>query len=145
MNFRNMNRDLAPGLRIDRSNIDGKGCFATRQFRQHRRVAEYIGERITLVEAERRRQDRCRKSICDVDLPSSIDGSFCGNGTEYINHSCEPNCYVVVVQGRIFLHAIRDIAAGEEITTSYLYELSQEGTRCRCHSFSCTEGVRSDE
>src|SRR5262245_38827987 len=103
-----MNQNLAPGLRIDDSPIDGTGCFATRNFGQHERVAEFVGEKISFREAERRRLESWRRSICDVDFQWSIDGSYDGNGTEYINHSCDPNCYVVVLQGRIFLHATRD-------------------------------------
>src|SRR5690349_20421137 len=110
-----MNQNLAPGLRIGNSVIDGKGCFATRNFRQHERVAEFVGEKITIAEAERRRVQPRRQSICDVDLQWSIDGSYCGNGTEYINHSCDANCYIVVLQGRIFVHAARDIVVGEEL------------------------------
>jgi SET domain-containing protein len=132
-------RALAPGLRIARSAIDGKGVFATRHFQQYQQVAEYVGEKITLAEAERRRLEPGKKSICDVDLDWSIDGRYGGNGTEYINHSCDPNCYVAVLDGRIFLYATRDIAAGEELTTSYRYELEREGGRCRCDSLSCVE------
>jgi SET domain-containing protein len=141
-----MKHNLAPGLRIGNSAINGKGCFATRNFRHHERVAEFAGEKITFEEAERRRLEPWRKSICDVDLQWSIDGSNGGNGTEYINHSCDPNCYVVVLQGRIFLHATRDIVAGDELTTKYLYELGLEGARCCCRSLDCVEmrGMRGD-
>src|SRR5712664_930763 len=117
-----MNQKLAPGLRVAESRIDGSGCFAASDFRRDQRIAEYVGERITFAEAERRQQEPGKKCVCDIDKEWSIDGSLGGNGTQYINHSCDPNAYLVTFEGRLFLHALRDIAATEEITAEYLYE-----------------------
>src|SRR5512141_273951 len=107
-----MNQRLAPGLTIARSKIHGKGCFAAILFCQNQQIAEYVGERISLAEAERRRCASGEQCICDVDAEWAIDGSRSGNGTQYVNHSCQPSSYVIVFQGRIFLNALREIAAG---------------------------------
>lgn len=129
----------APGLRISLSLIEGLGCFAAVHFYRHQLIAEYVGEKITIAEAERRRREPGRKSICDVDREWSIDGSRGGNGTQYINHSCDPSCYLAVLRGRMFLYALRDIEPGEEITAEYLYELELEGRTCKCHSSVCVD------
>ena len=134
-----MNQSLAPGIRVARSRIDGKGCFATVKFCQDEKIAEYVGERISLAEAECRRRAPGKKCICDVDSEWSIDGNHGGNGTQYINHSCEPNSYVVISEGRVFLHALREINPGEEITTDYLYEVKLDETECRCRTATCRE------
>jgi SET domain-containing protein len=134
-----MNQGMAPGIGVARSRIDGKGCFATVKFCRDQQIAEYIGERISLAEAERRRLAPGKKSICDVDSEWSIDGSGGGNGTQYVNHSCEPNSYLVISEGRVFLHALREIIPGEEITTDYLYELKLDETECRCRMATCLE------
>jgi SET domain-containing protein len=134
-----MNQSLAPGIGVARSKIDGKGCFATVKFCRDQQIAEYIGERISLAEAERRRLAPGKKSICDVDSEWSIDGSGGGNGTQYVNHSCEPNSYLVISEGRVFLHALREIIPGEEITIDYLYELKLDETECRCRMATCLE------
>ena len=134
-----MNQSLAPGLLVAKSGIDGKGCFATVHFRRNQRIAEYVGERISFAQAECRRRAPGKKCICDVDPEWSIDGSRGGNGTQYINHSCDPDSYLVVSKGRVFLHALREISAGEEITMEYLYELGLERTRCNCRTASCVE------
>jgi SET domain-containing protein len=136
-----MNQRLAPGLTIARSKIHGKGCFAAILFRQNQQIAEYVGERISLAEAERRRRTSGWQGICDVDAEWAIDGSRGGNGTQYVNHSCQPNADVIVLQERIFFDALREIAPGEEITTDYLYELGLEGARCQCRTDSCRETV----
>jgi len=98
---------LAPGLAIQKSHINGRGCFATVFFPHRRKIAEYTGERIPDAEAQRRAR-RAKLRICDVDGVWSIDGSRGGNGTHYINHSCEPNAYVRTIYGHIVFFALRD-------------------------------------
>jgi len=102
-------------------------------------MAEYVGEKITIAEAERRRGEPGPKSICALDLEWSIDGRRGGNGTEYINHSCNPSCYLVVLRDRIFVYARRNIAPGDEITADYQYELELEGRKCECRSSVCVD------
>ena len=134
-----MTERLAFGLAIGKSGIHGRGCFAATPFHQNQRIAEYVGERISLAEAERRRCTPGEQCICDVDSEWAVDGSQGGNGTQYINHSCQPNTYVIVSERRIFIYALREIASGEELTTDYLYELYSEQTSCLCHSATCDE------
>ena len=130
---------LAFGLAIGKSRIHGKGCFAAIPFHQNQRIAEYVGERVSLAEAERRRCAAGEQCIRDVDSNWAIDGSRGGNGTQYVNHSCQPNSYVIVSEARIFIHALREISPGEENTTDYLYELYSEQTTCRCRTATCEE------
>ena len=136
-----MNQRLVRELTVARSKIHGKGCFAAILFRQNQQIAEYVGERISMAEAERRRCAPAEQCICDVDTEWAIDGSRGGNGTQYINHSCQQNAYVIVLRERIYLYALREIAPGEEITTDYLYELGLEGTCCKCRTLSCRETI----
>ena len=137
-----MNHKIASGLRVAKSGIDGDGCFAATGFRRHQRIAEYVGERITFAEAERRQRAPGKKCVCDIDKEWSIDGSLGGNGTQYINHSCDPNAYLVTTEGRLFLHALKDIAATEEITAEYLYELELDQRACHCQTAACVEKDR---
>ncbi len=53
----------------------------------------------------------------------------------FINHSCEPN---VGFAGNVVLVAMRDIGAGEELTTDYaLFDDSDEQMQCRCGAAGC--------
>ncbi len=53
----------------------------------------------------------------------------------FLNHSCEPN---VGFAGNVVLVAMRDIAAGEEITTDYALFDDYDGSMpCRCGTPSC--------
>src|SRR5260370_33219923 len=127
-----MNQRLAFGLTVATSRTHGKGCFAIVPFRRNQQIAEYVGERISMAEAARRRCAAGERCICDVDGQWAIDGNRGGNGTQYINHSCQPNAHVIISRGLILVHALRDITPGQEITTDYLYELRLEKAKCRC-------------
>ena len=127
---------LAHGLAIGKSHINGKGCFATIRFRRGHKIAEYAGERISSREAKRRAY-RAKLRICEVDAKWSIDGSRGGNGTHYINHSCEPNCYMKIIYGHILFYALRDILPGEEITLDYIQTLHSDEKKCRCKAETC--------
>ncbi|HEY7429356.1 MAG TPA: SET domain-containing protein-lysine N-methyltransferase [Streptosporangiaceae bacterium] len=53
----------------------------------------------------------------------------------FINHSCEPN---VGFAGNIVLVAMRDVAAGEELSTDYaLFDDYDGEMSCRCGTGSC--------
>lgn len=53
----------------------------------------------------------------------------------FINHSCEPS---VGFAGNIVLVAMRDIRAGEELTTDYaLFDDHGQTMKCRCGTPSC--------
>src|SRR5947207_13865112 len=127
---------LAAVLSMKNSPINGKGCFATIFFKRGAKIAEYTGAKITNAEAKRRAHRRLLR-ICWMDSRWSIDGSVGGNGTHYINHSCEPNCYMKILYRHILFMALRDISPGEEITLDYQMTLHSDRKRCTCGVDSC--------
>ncbi|HEX6731356.1 MAG TPA: SET domain-containing protein-lysine N-methyltransferase [Pyrinomonadaceae bacterium] len=131
-----MKLKLAPGLTIETSHIHGKGCFATTAFRARRKIAEYAGEKISNAEANRRAKRKTLR-ICAINNRWSLDGSRGGNGTHYINHSCEPNAFMKILYKHILFIALRDIAPGEEITIDYESTLHSDSKRCICGAITC--------
>ena len=131
-----MKLQLANGLTIKTSAIHGKGCFATRHFGKRRKIAEYAGEKISNAEANRRSHRKTLR-ICAINNRWSLDGSRGGNGTHYINHSCEPNAFMQILYGHILFIALRDITPGEEITIDYETTLHPDGKRCICGAQNC--------
>ena len=128
---------LAPGLSIRESPIHGQGCFATDFFPKGRKIAEYTGEKISNREASRRARRRRNLRICAINSYWSLDGSVGGNGTHYINHSCEPNSYMKILHGHILFFALRDIHPDEEITLDYVITLHSNKKKCHCKAPSC--------
>ena len=131
-----MKLQLARGLAIKSSPIHGKGCFATIPFQKRHKIAEYTGEKISNAEARRRAHRRMLR-ICEVNNRWSLDGSRGGNGTHYINHSCQPNCYMRLTRGHLLFMALRDISPGEEITCDYISTHHPDDYRCRCKAEGC--------
>lgn len=129
--------ELAHGIEVRPSPIDGKGCFATVRFKKRRKVAELTGERVSRVEAARRMRGKRRLHICAIDSYWGVDSSRGGNGTQYVNHSCDPNCFMRVVSGHIIIFALRDISPGEELTLDYGVTYHPDTKRCLCGSPSC--------
>ena len=129
--------ETAPGIRVGRSKIDGRGCFATRRFRKWEKIAELEGERVSRVEAARRMRGKRRLHICATDSYWGIDGSRGGNGSQFVNHSCRPNSFVRIISGHVIFFALRDIEPGEEITLDYVESYHPDTYRCRCGVEGC--------
>ena len=73
-----------------------------------------------------------------------INPEIGGNDARWINHSCDPNCEAVEEDDRIFIDALRDIQAGEELFYDYALEIDEPITEeskkrfaCYCHSPYC--------
>jgi SET domain-containing protein len=127
----------APGIRVGKSSIDGRGCFAARAFRKWEKIAELEGERVSRVEAARRMRGKRRLHICAVDSYWGIDGSRGGNGSQFVNHSCRPNSFVRILHGHVIFFALRDIEPGEEITLDYVESYHPDDYGCRCGAPGC--------
>jgi SET domain-containing protein len=134
------------------SAIAGRGAFATRAIAAGERIIEYTGERITHAEADRRYDDDSMAEHHTFLFTTSsrfvIDATHGGNDARFINHSCEPNCESDVTRGRVFITALRDIAAGEELYYDYAYQ--RDGTetereeaqyRCLCGTVECRGSI----
>ena len=107
----------------------GLGLFALQPIASGKRIIEYFGEIITNEEADR----RGGKYLFELDEKRSIDGKTRSNIARYINHSCRPNAEGLTTGSRIWIWALRDIKAGEELTLNYGKEyLDAHIKRCLC-------------
>jgi SET domain-containing protein len=124
-------------VRVGRSHIDGKGVFAAQPIKKGTRILEYTGEKISRQEATER-VAQGNVYVFFFDPQYDIDGNTPKNRARYINHSCDPNCESDIIAGRIWIIALRDIRAGEELSYDYGYELDDYEQRpCRCGATNC--------
>jgi SET domain-containing protein len=141
---------------LRKSDIQGRGAFATRQIRRGQRIAEYTGEHIDNDEADRRYDDEKMKRhhtfLFIVNDDEVIDAAVGGNDSRFINHSCDPNCEAVVEGKRIFIYALRTIRPGEELAYDYQYERTKDHTdedeqfyKCRCGAPDCRGSILAPE
>ncbi|MBZ4421972.1 SET domain-containing protein [Myxococcus sp. RHSTA-1-4] len=130
------------------STIQGTGAFATRRIRKGTRIIEYIGERITQEEADRRYDDEAMERhhtfLFNLDNKGVLDAGTVHNESRYINHSCDPNCEALIDKGHIYIYALRDIEPGEELVYDYAYERTEDMGPdsealyvCKCGSPKC--------
>jgi uncharacterized protein len=137
-----------PLVETRNSRIHGRGVYARVPIKKGTRIIEYLGERISHAEADRRYElkgdDDGHTFLFIASKRVVIDAGVNGNEARFINHGCDPNCETVIENRRVFIEAIRDIEAGEEL--SYDYQLTWESTddpaelalyACRCGAQSC--------
>ncbi len=140
----------APPVRVRRSRIQGRGVFATREIGEGERIIEYLGTRISSEEADAQSPDdeasgRHHTFLFAVDDHVVIDGSRGGNDARLINHSCDPNCDIIIERRRIFIDALKRIRVGEELSYDYWYVTDESYTLddlrriypCRCGASAC--------
>jgi SET domain-containing protein len=119
------------------SRIAGQGLFAAQDIQQGMKIIRYIGEKITHEESERRLAAG-NAYIFGLDERYALDGSIPKNTARFINHSCDPNCQTEQFGRIIWIVAIRNIQAGEELTYNYGYELNNEPLEpCHCGAKNC--------
>lgn len=126
---------------VRRSSIHGKGVFATMHIPAGTRLIEYKGERITGEDSDFLYTETTHTFLFMLDNNEVIDGSRNGNTARWINHSCEPNCEANEEDGRVYIDALGDIQAGEEITIDYNLYLEARYTAALKRQYACGCGT----
>jgi hypothetical protein len=140
--------ESSPLIEARNSAIHGTGVYAVAPIKKGARIIEYIGERISHAEADRRYErkgnDDGHTFLFIASNRTVIDATDGGNDARFINHSCNPNCETVIEQNRVFVEAIRSIKPGDEL--GYDYQLTWDSTdepedlalySCRCGAPKC--------
>jgi uncharacterized protein len=135
-------------IEVRRSDVHGLGVFATKRIAKGTRIIEYVGERVSHQEADRRYEEKDANDshtfLFIVDSKTVIDAGVDGNDARFFNHSCNPNCESTVEKKRVYIEAIQDIAPGAELT--YDYQIQREDDdpdnvdevfACRCGFAQC--------
>ncbi|HTE39714.1 MAG TPA: SET domain-containing protein-lysine N-methyltransferase [Steroidobacteraceae bacterium] len=138
----------SPLVAVYDSPIHGSGVRAAVPIKKGSRVIEYLGERVSHPEADRRYDlkgaDDGHTFLFIAGPRVVIDAGVNGNEARFINHSCAPNCETVIENSRVFIEAIRSIQPGDEL--GYDYQLTWESTddpvelenyACRCGAKRC--------
>ena len=133
---------------VRKSGVHGYGGFAKQDLKKGTRITEYLGDRITHKEADKRYEDHDEDDnhtfLFIVDKRTVIDAGVGGNNARFINHQCDPNCESTIEKGRVWIEAIRPIQAGDEL--GYDYQIGREKDdpenvdiiyACRCGSPKC--------
>ncbi|NXG80633.1 SETMR methyltransferase, partial [Baryphthengus martii] len=163
-------RGLRVRLEVFKTEKKGWGLRTLESIPRGRFVCEYAGEVLGLKEARRRIQAQTAKDsnyLIAVRehlhhgqvLETFVDPTYVGNVGRFLNHSCEPNLFMVPVRvdsmvPKLALFAATDISAGEELSYDYsgrfynspksnqeqqsLEEDNGSRKPCYCGSSTCT-------
>jgi uncharacterized protein len=133
-------------IAVRQSGVHGKGVFALDAIAEGERLIEYKGERISWKEALRRHphnpDEPNHTFYFALDNGGVIDGKVNGNSARWINHSCAPNCEAEEIDGHVYIAAIRDIEAGEELFYDYGLVIDARQTQKLKREYECRCGAR---
>src|SRR5262245_5356239 len=141
-------RSAGRRIQVRRSGVHGKGVFAVQDIAEGETLIEYVGEIITWKKAQRRHPHEPSDSnptfYFHVDEKRVIHAPHGGTSSRWINHSCDPNGEADEEDGRVFIKALRNIKAGEELSYDYGLIIDAPYTKklkaeypCWCGSGNC--------
>lgn len=139
------------------SPIHGRGIFAVRNIPAGTEIIEYRGRVISHRQADHwygvyEGEDNGHTFLLTLNERFVLDANVNGNWARWINHSCTPNCELLLLEHesddprreRVFICARRPIRAGEELTYDYGIEAHEPVTQamrevwaCRCGTQGC--------
>ena len=151
-----MRKITSPHIILKRSRIHSYGIFAKKDIPKDTRIIEYVGEKVTKAEADRRADIPLEKSkkngeygavyIFILNKKHDVDGNVSYNTARFINHSCDPNCETEVIRGRIWVIALHNIKKGAELSYNYNYEYEDyEDHKCWCRSKHCVGYILDED
>ena len=128
---------LSSKTAVRKSDIQGRGLFAAEPIAKGEIVAAkggHIVGRDELPELQRRLGPAEIQIAEDLYIAPVSEEEREGSMI-FSNHSCEPN---IGVSGQVVFVAMRDIAAGEELTHDWaMTDDDSESMTCRCGTASC--------
>jgi len=138
------NTPSTPRLLIRSSSIHAAGVVTLDPISRGRRILEYDGPRISNEVADDRYAEKPVTYLFSIDGSTDVIDGFAA--AMFVNHSCAPNCETEEDNGRVYIKAIRNIAAGEELVYEYnLHDSDDESADCYCGAPHCRGTMFSDE
>ncbi|XP_075652282.1 histone-lysine N-methyltransferase ASHR3 [Castanea sativa] len=133
-------------INIVKTTLCGWGVEAAEKINKGNFIIEYIGEVIDDAQCEKRLWDMKYRGahnfyMCEIRKDFTIDATFKGNASRFLNHSCDPNCVLekwqVEGEVRVGVFAARSIKIGEPLTYDYRFVQFGPEVKCHCGAPSC--------
>lgn len=132
------------GLIVRSSDIHAAGVYTTAPIKKDTLVVEYTGPIVSRERADELYEGRPYTYLFGLDDGRIIDGHGIA---AFVNHCCDPNCETDEIDGKIWIVALRDIEAGEELTYDYCLFDGEEDDEapCYCGAKNCRGTMYSEE
>src|ERR1700688_2570854 len=128
-------------LIIRQSRIHSHGCYATRRIRKGTLIIEYVGLCLSYEQADDLYDDFPNTYLFGLDGGKKIIDGY--GVAAFVNHSCAPNCETDQIRGKMWVIALRDIAAGEALSYDYNLLDWEEDAPCLCGTKRCRGSLYS--
>ena len=136
-------RNRAVRIEVRQSAVHGRGVYTAQFIPEGTRIIEYTGQRVSWEAAPDDENDPHTFNF-GLENGEVINPEVDGNDARWINHCCDPNCEAIEEDNRIFIYAMRDIEAGEELFYDYAMEIDEPITEeskrkfaCHCRASNC--------
>ncbi|PKI52385.1 hypothetical protein CRG98_027311 [Punica granatum] len=133
-------------IKVVKTELCGWGVEAAEPINKGEFIVEYIGEVIDDALCEQRLWDMKHRGeknfyMCEIRKDFTIDATFKGNFSRFLNHSCDPNCFLekwqVEGETRVGVFAARLIKIGEPLTYDYRFVQFGPEVKCHCSATNC--------
>jgi SET domain-containing protein len=133
------------GVIIRSSSLHGAGVYTTSCITEGTRILEYTGPRLHAKQTDGMYAESEATYLFGMDDGKTVIDGF--GMAAFVNHSCHPNCETDEIEGRIWIIALHDIAAGEELTYDYNIYDAEPGEKCPCYCGApdCRKTMYSEE
>ena len=140
-----------------KSHVHGSGLFAVQNIKKGSKIIEYIGDKVNKKEGDKRADKQIKKYkknksngmvyVFELNKLYDIDGSVAYNHAKLINHSCNPNCEVEIINNEIWISAIKHIKKNTELSYNYGYSYDTDYVDhiCKCGSFKCVGYILDED
>jgi len=140
-----------------KSGVHGCGLFASQNIKKGSKIIEYIGDKVTKKEGDKRADKQLNKAkknmnngmvyVFELNKLYDIDGSVSHNHAKLINHSCNPNCEVEIINNEIWISAIKNIKKYTELSYNYGYSYDTDYVDhiCKCGSSKCVGYILDED
>ena len=131
---------LSPKTAVQKSSIHGRGLFAAERIEKDEVVAVKGGHIIDRTTLSRLNLGPAEIQISDQLFICPLNEAEREGSMIFSNHSCDPN---IGVRGQIIFVAMREIAAGEELTHDWAMTDDNDDppTACACGSSDCRKTI----
>ena len=140
-----------------KSRVHGSGLFASQNIKKGSQIIEYVGDKVTKREGDRRADKQINKAkkynkngmvyVFELNKRYDIDGDVPYNHARLINHSCNPNCEVVIDNNHLWISAIKNIKKNNELSYNYGYSYDTDYGEhiCKCGSSRCVGYILDED
>lgn len=119
------------------SSIHGTGLFAAAMILPRNKIGSLSGVLVSSASLPKKFSKNASISIVELDNGISLDARKFKNDLCFINHSCNPNCYMRIRGTEVEVYSLRLIRKHAELTMDY-GETHHEGKlQCRCDGPDC--------